>query len=165
MTTIRPRTVRTLPRPLIRTAWVLHRALNRFSRGHLGLSQPEHGTRFGMMRLATVGRRTGRARVAIVGYFEDDEDLVTVAMNGWGEGDPAWWLNLQASPDAVVGLGSGPRSVRARVAEGAERERLWARLREFPGWGEDIDALAARRPAETAVVVLAPRPSAGEDPS
>jgi hypothetical protein len=40
---------------------------------------------------------------------------------------------------------------------GAERERLWATFRDFRGWGADLDALAARRPTATAVVVLEPR--------
>ena len=38
----------------------------------------------------------------ILGYFEDGPNLVTLAMNGWGEGEPAWWLNLQAHPQARV---------------------------------------------------------------
>jgi deazaflavin-dependent oxidoreductase (nitroreductase family) len=136
---------------------MLHRGLYRFSRGRIGLSRPEAGSKFGTMRLATVGRRSGHPRVAIVGYFEDGENLVTLAMNGWGEKEPAWWLNLQAQPDATVGLADGPRAVRARAATGAERERLWARFADFPGWGADIDALSTRRSSETAVVVLEPR--------
>ena len=38
-----------------------------------------------MMRLTTVGRRSGQERKAILGYFEDGPNLVTMAMNGWGE--------------------------------------------------------------------------------
>jgi deazaflavin-dependent oxidoreductase (nitroreductase family) len=110
-----------------------------------------------MMRLATVGRRSGKPRVAIVGYYEDGANLVTLAMNGWGRSDPAWWLNLQANPAATVGLADGPREVQARAATGEERERLWAKFRDYPGWGDDIGGLAARRPTETAVVVLEPR--------
>jgi deazaflavin-dependent oxidoreductase (nitroreductase family) len=147
-------TLRTPPRLFVRTAWVLHRALLRFSGRRIGLSRPEAGQRFGMMRLTTVGRRTGQPRVAIVGYFDDGENLVTLAMNGWADADPAWWLNLQAQPDTTVDLPDGSRAVRARAAEGAERERLWASFGDYPGWGDDLDALAARRSSETAVVVL-----------
>jgi F420H(2)-dependent quinone reductase len=67
------------------------------------------------------------------------------------------WLNLQAQPDTTVGLADGPRAVRARAATGAERDRLWTRFADFPGWGDDIDALATRRLEATAVVVLEPR--------
>jgi hypothetical protein len=94
----------------------------------------------------------------MVGYYEDGPNLVTLAMNGWGEPEPAWWLNLQAQPDTTVDLAGGSRAVRARAAAREERERLLAGLRNYSGWGDDIDALAARRPTETAVVVLEPRP-------
>ena len=43
---------------------------------------------------------------------------------------------------------------------GAERERLWASFRDYPGWGGDLDALAAQRSTERAVVVLEPRATA-----
>jgi deazaflavin-dependent oxidoreductase (nitroreductase family) len=106
------------------------------------------------MRLTSVGRRTGKERTAILGYYEDGPNLVTMAMNGWSEGEPAWWLNLQARPDATVVLKDGVRAVRARAAEGEERDRLWARWREM---GDDVDGYAVRRPGGTAVVVLEPR--------
>jgi len=92
----------------------------------------------------------------MLGYYEDGPNLVTLAMNGRADDDPAWWLNLQARPETTVELPSDPRTVRARAASGRERERLWARFSEFPGWGEDITALAARRSRHTAVVVLEP---------
>jgi deazaflavin-dependent oxidoreductase (nitroreductase family) len=163
MTAQATQTPRRPPRFLIRTFWILHRAAYRVSGGRFGLSRPEAGGRFGMMRLATVGRRSGQPRLAIIGYYEDGSNLVTLAMNGWGEADPAWWLNLQANPDTMIGLANGPRAVRARAATGAERDRLWLRFREFPGWGDDIDSLAARRAKETAVVVFEPRQTEGDE--
>ena len=91
----------------------------------------------------------------IVGYFEDGANLVTMAMNGWGQGEPAWWLNLQAHPDARVDLVDGPRLVRAHAATGEERVRLWDRWRQIDA---NLDGYAALRPSETAVVVLEPQP-------
>ena len=140
---------------LIRTFWLLHRAAYRITGGRFGLQAPAAGQRFGTMRLTTVGRRSGTSRQAIIGYFEDGENLVSLAMNGWGVSEPAWWLNLQANPETMVEAAGGPRQVRARAATGAERDRLWQRFAEFPGWG-DVDALVTRRPAETAVVVFEP---------
>jgi deazaflavin-dependent oxidoreductase (nitroreductase family) len=151
--------VRTPPRFAVRTFWLLHRAMYRLSGGRLGLSRPEAGTRFGMMRLTTLGRRSGQPRVAIIGYYEDGPNLVTLAMNGWAEAEPAWWLNLQAHPDTTVQMADGSREVRARSATDSEREQLWATFHDYPGWGSDIGSLAARRSRETAVVVLEPRPS------
>ena len=158
MTAIREQ-AKTPPRFLIRTVWTLHRTAYRLSGGRLGLKQPEAGERFGFMRLHTVGRRSGKARVAMVGYYEDGPNLVTLAMNGWGAAEPAWWINLQAHPDTTIDLSDGPRTVRARAALGQERARLWARFGDYPGWGDDIDALAGRRTNDTAVVVFEPRPS------
>jgi len=148
---------KTPPRIVVRTFWSLHRAAYRLSGGRIGLSRPEAGARFGMLRLTSVGRRSGQRRLTMVGYYPDGENLVTLAMNGWADAQPAWWLNLQAHPDTTVVLPDGPRPVRARAATGAERERLWVQFRAYPGWGDDIDALAARRSIETAVVVLEPR--------
>jgi deazaflavin-dependent oxidoreductase (nitroreductase family) len=110
------------------------------------------------MALTTVGRRTGREREAILGYFEDGPNLVTLAMNGWGAPEPRWWLNLLANPDATVKLKSGVRLVRAHAAAGEERERLWTRWEEFGN--HQLDAYATYRPTETAVVVLEPREAA-----
>jgi F420H(2)-dependent quinone reductase len=142
------------PRWFVRTIWTLHRALYRFTGGRLGLWRPKPGG-WGTMLLKTTGRRTGQQRAVIVGYYEDGPNLVTIAMNGWAEPEPAWWLNLQAHPDAIVELKDGQRAVRARAAEGEERARLWG------GWqsiDDGVDGLAARRPTETAIVVLEPRP-------
>jgi deazaflavin-dependent oxidoreductase (nitroreductase family) len=124
------------------------------TRGRLGL-RPATATQWGMMRLTTIGRRSGQARKAILGYFEDGPNLVTMAMNGWGEPEPAWWLNLQANPDTTVELPDGPRAVHGRAATPDERPRLWARWAVYDG--ENLDAWAARRPRETAVVILEPR--------
>ena len=49
--------------------------------------------------------------------------------------------------------------MRARAAQGEERQRLWDGFRAYAGWGDDLDAYARLRPTETAVVVLEPRPS------
>jgi hypothetical protein len=95
----------------------------------------------------------------IVGYYEDGPNLVSMAMNGWGPAEPAWWLNLQADPKAVAELAGGTRrEVRGRAAVGEERERLWQRWRELD---ENLDGYARRRPRETAVVVLEPRAAGG----
>jgi deazaflavin-dependent oxidoreductase (nitroreductase family) len=108
-----------------------------------------------MMRLTTTGRRSGKERHAILGYFEDEPALVTMAMNGWGDAEPAWWLNLQTNPDAVVELPDGVRTVRGRAATPEERPRLWARWGDYDG-EDDLASWASRRSRETAVVILEP---------
>jgi deazaflavin-dependent oxidoreductase (nitroreductase family) len=138
------------------TFWHAHRAVVRGTRGRLGLWRPK-ADGWGALWLTTTGRRTGRARRVLVGYFEDGDDLVAMAMNGWGAPEPAWWLNLQSHPEATVRTCDGVRRVRAHRATGAERDRLWARWREID---KNLDAYAARRPNETAVVVFEPTTAA-----
>jgi deazaflavin-dependent oxidoreductase (nitroreductase family) len=160
-TTEPKRAPRLPPRWFIRSAWVVHRAIHRFSGGRRGLATPTPGGKFGYLRLKTVGRRSGQERAAILGYYEDGPNLVTLAMNGWADAEPAWWLNLQAHPDAIVELKNGSREVRARAAEGEERARLWAKVRDYSGYGEDVDAYASLRSSETTVVVLEPISESG----
>jgi deazaflavin-dependent oxidoreductase (nitroreductase family) len=142
------------PRWFVVGAWYVHRAILRVTGGRKGLWPPRPG-KWGALRLTTTGRRSGEPRSVIVGYYEDGDRLVTMAMNGWGAPEPAWWLNLQAHPEAVVELaGRTRRDVLGRAAVGEERERLWQRWREID---KNLDGFAARRPHETAVVVLEPR--------
>jgi deazaflavin-dependent oxidoreductase (nitroreductase family) len=140
------------------TFWHVHRWIVRASRGRKGLWRPRPG-KWGALRLTTRGRRSGEPRSVILGYYEDGPNLVSMAMNGWGRAEPAWWLNLQAHPEAVVDLAGGARrEVLGTAATGAERQRLWQHWRELD---ENLDEYAARRPRETAVVVLEPRAGAG----
>ena len=142
------------PRWFIRTAWLLHRRAYAATGGRLGLRNAT-AERAGYLRLRTVGRRSGQERQCILGYLNDGSNLFTLAMNGWGEAEPAWWLNLLAHPDATVDLADGSRAVVARAATTEERSRLWAKLGGGP-WG-DLDGFAARRPRETAIVIFEPR--------
>ena len=150
----RKQRVRIPPRWFVRLAWSTHRGLYRMTGGRVGLWRPKTN-RWGTMHLTTTGRRTAQERSVILGYYEDGPNLVTMAMNGWADDEPAWWLNLQAHPVASVDLADGRRAVRGRVAEGEERSRLWARWRELD---TNLDGYAALRSAETAVVILEPWP-------
>jgi deazaflavin-dependent oxidoreductase (nitroreductase family) len=140
------------PRWFIRTFWALHRVLYRVTGGRLGLG-PATEQKWGTMRVHTIGRRTGVERVAILAYFEDGPNLFTMAMNGWADPEPAWWLNLQAHRDVTIDLPGRSGRFRAHAAAGDERSRLWARLVRD---NSRLDAYAARRSRETAVVVFEP---------
>ena len=148
-----PTAPRTSPTWFVHTAWRVHRALLRLDRDRF-LWEPGGRRGWGAMQVTTTGRRSGVERSVVLAYLEDGPALVTLAMNGWGEGHPAWWLNLEADPRAVVRRRGGrPLPYRARVAVGEERERLWQR---FAALDATTDAHAARRATVTPVVVLEP---------
>ena len=152
------RTPRLPPRWFVLLAWKAHRALFRVTGGRRGL-RPARAEHWGAMRLITIGRRSGQERSVILGYIEDGPNLVTLAMNGWGEGEPVWWLNLQAHPQARVQLSDGTGQVVANAATGQERAQLWDRWRSLD---KNLDGHARRRLTQTAVVVLKPEPNRSE---
>ena len=133
--------------------WRAHRVLCRLSGGRL-LWTPAAKRGWGALQLSTMGRKTGKTRHVIVGYLEDGPNLVVLAMNGWDEGHPSWWLNLQAHPDAIVRLAhQRPRPAHARLATGDERGRLW---RRFLAVEPADEAFSRQRSVETPVIVLEP---------
>lgn len=116
------------------------------------------GTRFvgggRLLVLRTVGRRSGRPRESPVLFVEDGEDLVVGAANAASTRPPAWWLNLQAQPEAEAFVRGRWRPVRARRAGTEEEARLWPLLDEgYEGW-EHYRAIATR---ELPIVILEPR--------
>ena len=130
----------------------LDRRTDRLSRHRVAGSGCEHPTdsQWGMLRLHTVGRQTGKERVAIVGYIEDGANAFVPAMHGWADPEPAWWLNLQAYPEMVTELPDGPRRVTSRAAVGEEQH---ASGRSFvaPGSSRSTDESAALRSRVTAI--------------
>ncbi len=102
-----------------------------------------------------VGRTSGNAYTTPLLYLEDGPNLVVVASQGGLPKNPQWYANLLAHPDTQVHLPkAGRRDVRARVAEGEEREALWARLLEFYA---DFAKYAVWTDRKIPVVVLEPR--------
>jgi len=135
-------------------AWRVHRMLYKLSGGRfLWTTSNKRG--WGALRLTAIGRKSGQARSVILGYLEDGPNLVVLAMNGWDEGHPAWWLNLEAHPDAVVRLAGEPeRPVHTVEATGEERDRLW---KLWIAVEAPLDGWAGGRETETPVVVFEPR--------
>ena len=134
----RKKRARLPPRWFVRLAWSAHRGLYRVTSGRAGLRRSK-ADRWGMMHLTTTGRRTGQERSVILGYFEDGPNLVTMAMNGWADGEPSWWLNLQAHPVASVDLPTAharskggllrERNGRDCGTGGAKLTRIWTAMR------------------------------------
>jgi F420H(2)-dependent quinone reductase len=142
------------PRWFVHVAWRIHRGLYRISGGRF-LWTPANKRGWGALRLKTVGRKSGKERNVIIGYLEDGPNLVALAMNGWQDGHPLWWLNLRAHPDAVVRLtGQDEQPVSAHQATGVERDRLW---KLWAVVHPELDGYAEQRSTDTPVIVLEPR--------
>jgi deazaflavin-dependent oxidoreductase (nitroreductase family) len=77
------------------------------------------------LMLTTTGRRSGQARCHPLLYTKDGDGFVVVATN-WGRpAHPGWSANLLANPAATVEEKGRRIPVRALLADGADRERLW----------------------------------------
>jgi deazaflavin-dependent oxidoreductase (nitroreductase family) len=78
-----------------------------------------------LLLLTTTGVRSGQSRTTPLGYTTDGDYLIVVAANGGRATDPDWYRNLLAQPEALVEVGSDRFPVRATIAEGTERQRLY----------------------------------------
>lgn len=129
--------------------WRLHRWTYRVSGGRLG------GRLLGMpvLLLTTTGRRTGKPHTTALTHLVEGRNVVVIASNGGAPNHPAWLLNLRARPEAEIQVGGQRIRVRAREAEGAERERFWSRVVQAMPRYADYKARTSRR---IPVVVLEP---------
>jgi len=104
-----------------------------------------------ILLLGTVGRRTGEQRTTPLIHRVDGERFVVVASKGGAPDDPAWFKNLAAEPAVTVQVLDEVFPARASVAQGSERERLWALMSEvWPAYEE----YRQRTDREIPVVVL-----------
>jgi deazaflavin-dependent oxidoreductase (nitroreductase family) len=137
--------------PVMKPLMQGHVAIYRATRGAVGHHIP------GMpptLLLDHVGAKSGRRRTSPIGYTRDGENLVLVASKGGFPKNPAWFHNLVANPDTTVQLGSERRAVHARVADAAERTRLWPKVLEtYSGY----EAYQQRAEREIPLVILEPR--------
>jgi deazaflavin-dependent oxidoreductase (nitroreductase family) len=119
------------------------------------------GGRFGLFLgqpvglLETLGARSGKPRTAPLLYREEDGRIVLIASKAGAERHPAWYHNLIAHPQvAFTGRDGRHARYRAREAEGAERETLWARANDLYAGYDDYQERAGGR--RIPVIVLDP---------
>ena len=90
-----------------------------------------------LLLLKSTGAKSGQDRVAPVMYLADGDDLVVFASKAGADTNPDWFHNLKANPDTRVEIGPDTVAVRARVAEGEERDRLFDRQKAaYPGFAD-----------------------------
>ncbi len=105
--------------------------------------------------LITRGRKTGNTSILPLIYGEACGAFVIVASKGGAPEHPAWYLNLVAAPECKIQVGPQKYRVRARRAEGDERESLWRQMAEIYPPYDDYQAATER---QIPVVVLDPLP-------
>lgn len=87
------------------------------------------------LMLTTTGKKTGKERVQPLAYIADGDDIILIASNWGGHNHPGWSYNLLANPHARVRLKGADKPVTARLVEGEERDRLWAKaLQIWPAY-------------------------------
>jgi F420H(2)-dependent quinone reductase len=149
--------VRLISRPARRARLSrLHAAILRASRGRIRRSLLFAGGQ-PVLALQTIGRRTRKPRSTVVAYLRDGENFVVFGQNVGNRRDPAWCLNLESDPNALIDVEGKRLDVRAHRASGHEAERLWAayakrlpvvdRFREIAGREIPIMVLEEAPPA------------------
>jgi len=78
-----------------------------------------------MLILTTTGARSGRTHTTPLVYSRDGDRIVVIASKAGAPTNPAWYHNLVAHPDATVELGRERFQVKAVIAAGEERRRLF----------------------------------------
>jgi F420H(2)-dependent quinone reductase len=137
--------------------------LRRMMGGHAAIYRATHGIigqRFPglppILLLDHVGARSGVKRTTPLAYVSDGDDVILIASKGGYPRNPAWFHNLMANPDTQVQVGSSRRQVHARVADPAERKRLWPEVVKAYG---GYDEYQRRTEREIPLVILEPRQS------
>ena len=102
--------------------------------------------------LYTKGARSGKVRRAGLPYFTVGRDRIVRGSNGGGPTDPHWVFNVRANADAQIRVNRRTRAVRAHVAEGEERARLFEILSKMSRSTEGYQRMCA--PRELPLVVL-----------
>jgi F420H(2)-dependent quinone reductase len=127
----------------------VHTVAYKASHGRIG------GTAYGVpvVLIESVGRKSGKRRTHPLLCKEDGDNLVLIASKGGTDRHPAWYHNLMANPETTAWWRGEKRRVRAREADGAERDRLWGMMAAaYP----DYESYQRRAPRRIPVIVLEP---------
>lgn len=104
--------------------------------------------------LQTTGRKSHAPRTTPLIYGKDGGGFVIVASKGGAPAHPAWFLNLRDQPEVRFQIADRKYRGVARIAAGAERDRLF---RMMAGLFPPYDSYQAKTTREIPVVVLEPR--------
>jgi len=83
------------------------------------------GRKYPVILLTTTGAKSGLPRTTPLNYSLDGDRIVVIASKAASPTHPDWYHNLMANPEATIEIGAETFPVRARIAAGEERERLF----------------------------------------
>ncbi len=107
-----------------------------------------------VLLLTTIGRKSGKPRVAPLLYLREGENVILVASKGGMPHHPLWYRNLEANPEVEIEIGREKRKMTARRATDEEKARLWPRLVSMYKSFNDYQARTKR---DIPVIILSPR--------
>ena len=90
-----------------------------------------------LLLLHHVGARSGTERVTPLMYQALEGGYAIFASKGGADTNPAWLHNLRAHPLTKVEVGTEVLAVEARIAAGAEYDRIWTKQKsDYPFFAE-----------------------------
>jgi deazaflavin-dependent oxidoreductase (nitroreductase family) len=104
-----------------------------------------------ILLLTTKGHSSGEPRTTPLIYGRSGDDYLVVASYGGSPEPPAWYRNLEASPEVEVQVLGDRFTARARDATPEEKPAMW---REMAGHWPAYDAYQKRTDRVIPVVVL-----------
>ncbi len=107
-----------------------------------------------LLLLHHVGAKSGTERVSPLMYQTLDDGFAIFASKGGAEQNPAWFHNLKSSPETTVEIGTETVTVRARVAEDEEHDRIWAQQKRDFSFFAEYEQKTSR--SKIPVVILEP---------
>ena len=103
--------------------------------------------------LTTTGRKSGEPRELPLIYGKSGDDYLIVASKGGADEPPAWYLNLEADPNAEVQVWGDRFKAKARVATPEEKAEMWKTMTaEWPAY----DEYQSKTDREIPIIVLEP---------
>ena len=107
-----------------------------------------------LLLLHHVGAKSGTERVSPLMYQALDDGFAIFASKGGADQNPAWFHNLKSNPETTVEIGTDTVTVRTRVAEGEDHDRIWAQQRRDFSFFAEYEQKTSR--SKIPVVVLEP---------
>jgi deazaflavin-dependent oxidoreductase (nitroreductase family) len=82
-----------------------------------------------MVKLTTIGRRTGQPRsIMATTPLQPGDSVVLIASFGGDDREPQWCQNVRANGEVELTVGGRSRRMHGRVANPQERAELWPKV-------------------------------------